>query len=220
MPQPTTWLIDFDETLASGNITWAFQNTFPKFIRDYHLNADAAQLRATMLILQERASRETDPVPLLEALFTAMDWPRELQQPLLQDVFSNYRPDLFADTLPFLQRLRQNGQRVLIVSNNPRTPEHARLLELESWVDQVLTPETCPGTSPKPDRSLWDYIAAHERSVDPENTRVVGDDPWSDGAFADACGLPCWIVDRLDRFAELCSQKQYQRVRTLAELTG
>lgn len=214
-----TWLLDFDETLASGSITWAFQHTFPKFIREYNLQSDPARLHAVMLDLQERINRDPDPMPLLDDLFTTMAWTPELKQPLLKDVLSNYQPTLFDDTLPFLSYLRENGQRIMIVSNNPRTPDHARLLSLEPLVDRVITPRTYPDALPKPHPSLWDRLVANETDVDPQNTVVVGDDPWSDGAFAAACGLDCWIIDRLNRFEEICVQQQYRRVQKLLEIT-
>lgn len=219
MTRRKTWLIDFDETLASGSITWAFQNTFPKFIREYNLQADPARLREVMLDLQERITQDPDPTPLLDDLFTTMNWRSELKQPLLQDVLSSYQPALFDDTLPFLRVLRENDQRTLVVSNNPRTPDQARLLGIEPLVDRVVTPWTYPDTQPKPHRSLWDQLLAREPGIDPQNTVVVGDDPWSDGAFAEACGLNCWIVDRLNRFEELCAQRQYPRVQKLLEIT-
>ncbi|MCC6801982.1 MAG: HAD family hydrolase [Anaerolineae bacterium] len=219
MTSRKTWLVDFDETLASGSITWAFQNTFPKFIREYNLQTDPARLREVMLELQERASRDPDPAPLLDDLFTTMGWRPELKQPLLKDVLSSYQPTLFDDTLPFLRALRNNDQRILVVSNNPRTPDQAHLLGIEPLVDRVVTPWTYPDALPKPHRSLWDQLIIQETRIDPQTAVVVGDDPWSDGEFAEACGLSCWIVDRLNRFEELCAQRQYLRVQKLLDIT-
>ncbi len=218
MAGQNTWLVDFDETLASGNITWAFQYTFPKFIRAHHLNVDPERLASILLVLQERVSQDPDVTPLLRELFEHMDWPQELGQSLLDDLFQNYRPALFDDALPFLNRLNEKHERVLVVSNNPRTPGQVRLLEIEPYVHRVITPDTCPDTLPKPHRSLWEFILANETGIDPEATIVVGDDPWSDGAFADDCGLSCWIVDRMSRFTELYDQRPYRWVRSLSEI--
>lgn len=216
-----TWLIDFDETLASGSITWAFQSAFPKFIQAHHLRMDNERLARVMLVMQERTSQSADydPAELVEELFEQMEWPAELAQPLLQDLFENYQPALFDDALPFLQRLREKQQRIFVLSNNPRTPRHIRLIEIDQLVERVLTPDTCPDTFPKPHRSLWDFIVANEVDIDPANTVVVGDDPWSDGSFAEACGLDCWLVDRLSRFSALYSARPYQWVRSLDEIS-
>jgi FMN phosphatase YigB (HAD superfamily) len=65
---------------------------------------------------------------------------------------------------------------------------------------------------------MWDYIVRQNLDIDPENTIVVGDDPWSEGSFAATCGLHCWIVDRMDRFSTLGDTSTYQRVRSLLEI--
>ena len=72
MPDPQTWLLDFDETLASGNITYALQYAFPKFIRDHNLKPDPERLKRITLELQERATTGgIDPAPLLTSTFGA-----------------------------------------------------------------------------------------------------------------------------------------------------
>lgn len=218
MGNQLTWLLDFDETLASGNLTWALQQAFPKFIRDNHLAVDSARLQQTMLTLQERARQTPNSALLLGMLFETMGWPRDLQSQLLEDIKSNYRPALFEDALPFLERLRQGRQRVYIVSNNKHTPEHIQLVGIEPYIQGVFTPFTCPDTQPKPHVSLWNYIAKHEAGIDPRAAVIVGDDPWSDGRFADACQLPCWIVDRMQRFSEMVNDKPYRWIQSLREI--
>lgn len=218
MTTQQTWIIDFDETLASGNITWALQSVFPSFIARHQLPVDRERLASKILELQEVASRNPNPVPLLAALFETMGWPSELQSQLLEELFAHDKPELFDDALLFLERLRSAGHRVLIVSNNPRTLNQVPLLGLESQIDGVFTPHNTPGTLPKPDRSMWDYIIRQNLDIDPENTIVVGDDPWSEGSFAATCGLHCWIVDRMDRFSKLSDTPTYLRVRSLLEI--
>ncbi len=213
-----TWILDFDETLASGSITWALQDAFPKFIAEHQLRFDAKRLKGLILELQEAASRDSSPAPLVERLFEEMQWPSHLQQRLLEDVFSNYKPELFEDAEPFLKRLREHDDRVLIVSNNPRTLQQIPLLGLEHYFAGVFTPSSVPGTRPKPDRSLWDHIIGLQAEIDPDHTVVVGDDPWSEGEFSSVCGLQCWIVDRMDRFAEVAAGKSYHLVRSLLDI--
>jgi FMN phosphatase YigB (HAD superfamily) len=204
--------------LASGSITWALQEAVPKFITANRLTYDLARLKALTLELQEAASRGGSPEPLAERLFNEMGWPVELQNALLDDVFSNYKPVLFEDATAFLERLRERNDRVLIVSNNPRTLNQVPLLEIGDYFHGVFTPSSIPGALPKPDRSMWDHIRKNSPEIDPQHTIVVGDDPWSEGEFAEVCGLQCWIVDRMGRFADVSAGKRYERVRSLLEI--
>lgn len=213
-----TWLVDFDETLATSSITWAFQDAFPKFTREHGLRYDAARLEQVMLVLQERITQNPDVDSLLHFLFEQMDWPAHLEKPFLADLMSGYQPALFDDALPFLERLRDKKRQVYIVSNNRRTPDHVRLLGVESYISGIFTPFVCEGTQPKPHASLWEYLLKEALDVDPETSVVVGDDPWSDGAFADACGLTCWIIDRRNRFASLRGERPYRWIQSLHEI--
>lgn len=213
-----TWIIDFDETLARGSITWALEKEFPKFIAVHQLPVDVARLNALVLELQEVASQHSSPAPLVGRLFNEMGWREDLQGEFLKSLLGSYKPTIFDDTLPFLDLLRERNDRILIVSNNPRTLEQVPILALQDYFLGVYTPSNCPGTQPKPDRSLWEYVRGNHPEVDPQRTFVVGDDPWSEGVFAEACGLECWIVDRLDRFAVVSVGKRYKRVRSLLEI--
>jgi FMN phosphatase YigB (HAD superfamily) len=213
-----TWIIDFDETLARGSITWALEQEFPKFIAAHQLPVDGARLNALVLELQEVASQHASAAPLVARLFNEMGWREDLQDEFLKSLFGSYTPTIFDDTLPFLDRLRERSDRILIVSNNPRTLEQVPILALQDYFLGVYTPSNCPGTLPKPDRSLWEYVRGNHTEIDPQHTIVVGDDPWSEGAFAEACGLECWIVDRLNRFEGVSAGKRYGRVRSLLEI--
>lgn len=217
MPHVQTWLLDFDETLATGSMSWAFNHAFPKLVEKHQLTYDAQQLRELMLVLQQQHSQNVDLPALLHQLFTTMGWPESLQNELFNDLLTGYQPALYDDVLPFLHHLRDQEMRVYVVSNNRRSPDHVRLLGLEAYVHAVFTPHLCPGTQPKPHRSMWDYIRAQDTAIDPQTTVVVGDDPWSDGAFADACGLPCWIIDRLQRYDG--EGHPYRQVQSLATIT-
>lgn len=220
MPQQPTWLIDFDDTLASGNMTWALREAFPKLIQTHRLAYDPARLNHILLDLQARAN-ESEPLDvLLRELFEGMGWPRALERGFLDDLMTGYQPELFDDSLPFLRRLKDSGQRVIILSNNPRALDNATALGITPYVDAVYTPYSLPDMQPKPHRSLWDYVVAEHLDVAPELARVVGDDPWSDGAFAAACGLPCWIVDRAGRLREPVEANGWYWVRSLDEISA
>lgn len=213
------WVIDFDETLASGVITWALDFAFPKLIEEYGLPFNDSVFHAALMEAQERAARRADPRALLRELFTAMGWSAELETPLMQDVTTNYRPTLFEDALPFLDALREQDQTVFIISNNPHSVAAVDALGIRSFVTDVLTPKSAPDLAPKPDLSLWRLLTARYPQVMPENTAIVGDDPWSEGEFAVGCGARCWIVDRKGRFADRHEQFSVGWVRTLVELT-
>jgi FMN phosphatase YigB (HAD superfamily) len=218
VPERYTWIIDFDETLATGSITWAFEQAFPKFIAEHRFSVDIERLKSLTVELQEAASRDASPRPLVKRLFDGMGWSAELQDQFLHDLFSSYTPVLFDDALPFLESLRERNDRVLIVSNNPRTLKQVPLLGIGDYFHGVFTPSSIPGALPKPDRSMWDHICKNSPEIDPQHTIVVGDDPWSEGEFAEVCGLQCWIVDRMGRFADVSAGKQYERVRSLLEI--
>lgn len=218
MSNVRTWLIDFDETLAASSITWAFRDAVPKFAYEHQLTYEDKNLASVMFTMQERASQSEDMDTLLREFFQLMGWPLDVRNQLLDDLLSNYRPTLFEDTLDFLERLKQANQRVFIVSNNARTPQHVEMLGLRDYAEGIYTPSLVPGAQRKPHPSLWEYIATHVDSVDPQSTVVVGDDPWSDGKFAEACNLTCWIVDRMNRFVEMREQTPYCWVSSLADI--
>lgn len=218
MTNYTTWLIDFDDTLASGSLTWATRYAFPKLVRDNNLTVDPTRLHNTMLRLQKRSNQAIPLDELLRELFESMDWPRHLETPFIRDLTTSYRPALFDDALPFLERLKSKQRRVIILSNNPHAYKNVVALALEPLVDAVYTPYNVPDIQPKPHRSLWDYLLREHLDVDPALTCVVGDDPWSDGAFASICGLQCWIVDRSERLRGRVDTDGYQLVRSLDEI--
>jgi FMN phosphatase YigB (HAD superfamily) len=216
---PRTWLLDFDDTLVRGGITWALEVAFPALIRDHRLPFDRARFDQLILAAQERGSLEADPRPILDSLFTDMGWPAALGEQFLQDLITTYRPHVYDDAWTFLGRLNVAGHHAYIVSNNPRSPALAHKLGLADLVVQVLTQSICPGSLPKPDRSLWDHVQTLiEPPVPEDSVAIVGDDPWSDGVFAENCGLSCYIVDRSQRFRAMYGAKNYRWVSSLSEI--
>ena len=75
-----------------------------------------------------------------------------------------------------------------------------------------------PGAQPKPSRALWDQLVQRIPEALQRGAIVVGDDPWSDLAFAQTCGLQSWLVDRHDRFADLTLAQDATRVRSLLDI--
>ena len=213
------WFIDFDETLATSGITWGLKYAFPRLIKEYHLPFDAARFNQAVLRVQAQDSQAGgDPRPLLDMLFEAMQWPKALAPALLDDIYHNYQPELFEDAIPFLEQLQARGDAVYVVSNNPISPQNVEALKLKRYVSLIVTPKLYPGSQPKPHRSLWDAIRRTQPEIEAENSAMVGDDPWTDGVFAETCGMACWIVDRMDRFQNLDETASYRRVRSLSDI--
>ena len=212
------WLIDFDDTLAIGPVTWGYQHVLPRFIKEYDLPADFPALERSVLKAQEQSNQSTDLNSILSEFFVSMNWPTSLSQSLLLAMEENYNPQLFDDAKPFLDTLNEAGKTVVILSNNPHTPDSAKKLGLHDLVDDIVTPHMLPGAGPKPEFSLWDQMTKKFPGMNVENTVVVGDDPWSDLAFAEACGLRAWLIDRHDRFAGFQLWPRARRVESLLEI--
>lgn len=212
------WILDFDETLASGVLTWALEFAFPTLIERHALPYDADRFNTALLSAQERAAQRADPRALLHDLFTAMDWSADLESELFADVTQNYRPALFPDTLPFLEAVAQRQQTAFILSNNPHSVATAAALGIGDAVRAIFTPKSAPALLPKPDVALWRALVAAHPQVTPENSAIVGDDPWSEGEFAARCGVRCWIVDRKARFAARRGLFGVEWVETLTQL--
>lgn len=218
MTSPLNWFLDFDDTLATGSMTWSLEQAFPRLIHDYQLAHDPVRFMEAVEIAQEKTSRDISAEQVVHDLFLTMGWPTALERTLFRDVLSNYQPALFEDALSFLERLRALNKRAFVLSNNQLAFGFVSQLQIEGYVTGVYTPNRHPGTFPKPHRSLWDVIVAADAQVGADNSAFVGDDPWTDGGFAENCGLPCWIVDRQARFGHLHDVKPYGWVSTLLDI--
>jgi FMN phosphatase YigB (HAD superfamily) len=207
------FFLDFDDTLVVGPVTWAIRNVFPQMIHDYDLPYSPALLETALLEGQRQASAGADDSALLDNLFGRLGWPDDLKGYLFNAVFDHYQPSLFDDTLPFLHRLAEHDLPVYVLSNNNYAPDIAQRLDIAPHITEFFTPKLCHVPRGKPHRDLWDSICA---DYPVKGAILVGDDPWSDGAFAEACGLLCYIVDRMDRFGTI--PMVHARVGTLDEV--
>lgn len=214
----TTWLFDFDDTLASAPVTWALNAAIPKLIERHALPVEAAKLNRALLIAQSQWSQTDNFMPILSNLFEEMGWSSDLQSELLVDLQTSYRPTLFDDALDLLRRMAQAGHLAYIVSNNALAPDTARQLGITPYVRDIFTPDRFPDALPKPSPTFWTAILNRYPVLEKTSPVLIGDDPWTDGAFAEACGMPCWIVDRSGRMESLYDSKPYRWIRSLRDI--
>jgi FMN phosphatase YigB (HAD superfamily) len=214
------WFVDFDDTLVIGPVTWALKDVFPKMFRDHHLSYDEGTFAEAILSAQQQSNEDMGEMAVVDMLFQTMGWPDALKKPLVQEVFDNYKPSLFEDAVPFLERMTGNGDKVYILSNNNYAPHIAEQLGIARHFAAIFTPKSCGGVRGKPQRAMWDHLLA-QRIIGDQPTELigmVGDDPWSDGAFSERCNIPCWIIDRMNRFTRLRAEKPYRWATSLAEV--
>jgi FMN phosphatase YigB (HAD superfamily) len=210
----TQWFVDFDDTLVVGPVTWAFQHAFPALIRNHQLPYDPQKFEEAVLWGQQKSADDGNELMVLLRVFEMMGWSHELSDELRRMVFDEYVPTVFDDTLAFLERVK--GNPVCILSNNNHAPEIAAQLGISHHFKAIFTPRICGDAAKKPQRAMWDYVIAQGIVVD--DAVMVGDDPWSEGAFAERCGIRCCIVDRMKRFTTFYNQYPYQWVHSIAEI--
>jgi FMN phosphatase YigB (HAD superfamily) len=198
-----TVLVDFDDTLAVGPVTWGIETFLPEVMARHGLAPDRARLDAALIAAQELAAEKFDDDQVLTGFLAEMDWPEELYADLAVGFGFEFAFSLFDETLPFLRWLRERGVRAFVVSNNNRSPRLAEELGIADHLAGFITPSMDESLRPKPDPSMFNAVLAQLPDLDPETTVMIGDDPWSDAGFAAACGLPCLLVDRTRRYRGL-----------------
>jgi FMN phosphatase YigB (HAD superfamily) len=213
------WFLDFDDTLVKGGMTWILEYGIPKLIDEHQLPYDQETFLQAIASAQDEAVHSLDSMAILRRLFKGLGWhdPRHYYQ-LLQDMQENYYPVLFEDTLVFLEYLHVLRHNVYIISNSLTAPRLVNEMELTPYIREVFTPGKTGGTQRKPHRSIWDFIVANHPVITPETSRMVGNNPWTDGAFADNCGLSFWLLDRMYRFTDMDGQEPYRRVSSLIDI--
>ncbi len=214
----TSWFFDFDDTLVTAQLTWTLNTALPKLIQQYDLPADREQLARAVLTAQQRWSVNDDFMAVLGGLFQDMGWSDDLQSAFIADLRTSYQPVMFDDARDLLRSLVQSGHLVYIISNNLIAPTNARDLGISAYVREIFTPHMFPGTKRKPHPSLWQAILNRYPVLHTTTPIFVGDDPWTDGAFAEACGMMCWLVDRPGRMTSLYHTTPYKWVRSLREI--
>jgi FMN phosphatase YigB (HAD superfamily) len=213
------WIIDFDDTLVLGPNTWAFAEVLPSFIQEHRLPYDKEHFDAVMLKAQQQANEGAGEQAMLDYVFGTLQWPASLGSQLVNRVFNEYTPHLFADTRSFLDSALAHSDTLYMVSNNNYAPTIAQNLGIADCFTAIYTPQHCQGARPKPHPDMWERLCTDYPHLEARTCCVVGDDPWSDGSFAHQCGIPCWIVDRLGRYYTLHTEMPFRWATSLAEIT-
>lgn len=213
------WIIDFDDTLVLGPNTWAFAEVLPTFIEEYHLPYHKEQFDAVMLKAQQQANEGAGEQAMLDYVFGTLQWPSSLGRQLVNRIFNEYAPRLFADTRSFLDSALAHSDDLYMVSNNNYAPTIAQSLGIADCFTAIYTPQRCQGARPKPYPDMWKTLHTDHPHLDAQMCCVVGDDPWSDGSFSLNCGMHCWIVDRLGRYHTLHKEMRFSWATSLAEIT-
>lgn len=213
----TNWIVDFDDTLAIGPTTYALETAIPRLMRKHQLPHEPEQLR-NAIIKAEQTSNLEDHAAALSSLFVQMGWELDLRHELFHDIMTTFQPILYEDSIPFLEGLKAQSAQIFVLSNNNRVPSFAKHLAIEHYFKRIITPKVIPNGLSKPHTSMWDFLAAHEAGINENNTIIIGDDPWSDGAFAKACGLSCVLLDRKARYTHLPEAKDFHFVPNLAAI--
>jgi FMN phosphatase YigB (HAD superfamily) len=210
--------LDFDDTLVSGMNTWALVNVLPDLIREHGLPYDETHYREGLLAALESASQNLDESRILDDLFAILEWPDALKATLMSRVFGQFSPEIFEDTVSFLDRMKAAGHHLYIVSNNNQAEEIIVSLGLGNYFDAVFTPQKCGVERGKPTGEMWKVLARQLEPLEMNDACFVGDDPFSDGVFADVSGIPCYIIDRTGLYTTLYPDPSYRWVQSLAEI--
>jgi FMN phosphatase YigB (HAD superfamily) len=194
------WILDFDDTLALGPDTWALQTVMPQLAQEYQMPFDAALFAEVTLKAQEQTSMTDDDEAVIRYVFESLKWDIALKDELINRVYNEFQPHLFEETIPFLESLVEQGDMMLIVSNNNYTPYLAEQMGISKYFKAIFTPKvTQKRRKPHPD--MWEDVKAIIGDVP---LCVVGDDPWSDALFAQANPqATAYIIDRLGRYQSL-----------------
>lgn len=199
-------------------MTWILEYGIPKLIHENQLPYDQDVFFQAIDAAQREAVHNFDSMTILRRLFDVLGWSNPgYYYSLLQDMQENYYPVLFDDTLVFLEYLYVLRHDVYIISNALTTPRLVNEMGLSPYIREVFTPGKTGGTRRKPHRDIWDYILANYPTVTPETSRMVGNNPWTDGAFAESCGLSFWLLDRVYRFTN-SDEQQHRRVSSLIDI--
>ena len=154
------------------------------------------ELNLTRCPLQAEAFWER----ITQAWCRELGWPQS-RVPELLEVADRmmYGPDtklftLFDDVIPCLDRLKQDGYRMIVISNwDLSLHKTLRVFGLEPYFEFVLA--SMEEGVEKPDPRLF-HIALERLGLSPEQVAHVGDNPLDDLQGAREVGMKAFLVDR------------------------
>ncbi len=120
--------------------------------------------------------------------------------------------ELFPDTKPVLERLREQGWRHIVLSNHvPELPAIAEGLGLARLVDHIVTSAATGYEKPHPEA----FRLALELCGTPDVVWMVGDNPTADVAGAEAAGIHAVLVRTQSGAAERTAADLYEAAATI-----
>ncbi len=125
--------------------------------------------------------------------------------------------EVFDDTVPALETLREAGWRHVILSNHvPELPNLVRELGLLPLFDDVISSALIGYEKPHPEAFTFALRAVGlEAAGDPDEIWMVGDDPVADVQGAEDVGIPAILVRR-----EGDCERQCEDLRGVVEFLG
>jgi FMN phosphatase YigB (HAD superfamily) len=197
-----TWLLDLDDTLQVGPLSWATVHIFPEIIAQTGIKPERATFEAAYARAQEIYNAGGSNEVLGDEFFQILGWPVALKTAIIERFTKEYQPALFEDTPAFLDWAAGRGDRLYITANNKWARSVCQLLGISHYFAEILTPADS-GVSGKPSPAMWEYLKARTGLTEDADVVLVGNNLTTDGAFARNCGLDCIIVDRYQRFADM-----------------
>lgn len=142
------------------------------------------------------ATKERIVVRRFEQFLSHLNLPTENAQKMNEDYLDalSTKSILFDQTIPLLERLKQAGKRIFIITNGVTKVQLGRIKgsPLLNYVEQLFISESM-GVS-KPQKLFFDLVAQKIEGYDKDKTLVIGDSLTSDIQGANNANLPCvWL---------------------------
>ena len=208
----TTYLFDFDYTLADSScgIILCFRNVLQR--HNYTNVTDDAIKRTIGKTLEESFSILTGIMDTEQLAALRKEYSKE------SDQYMNINTHLFDDTLPTLLKLKEEGNRLGIISTKYRfrIQDFMRKQLPEEWFNIIVGGEDVSHPKPNPEGLLF---AMKKLNVTPEKTMYIGDST-VDAETAQVAGVSfTGITSGVTRSEELAQYPHVKIISNLRELT-
>jgi FMN phosphatase YigB (HAD superfamily) len=197
-----TWLLDLDDTLQVGPLSWASLYVFPDIIAQTGIKPEKAVFEAAFARAHQLYNAGHTNDAMSDDFFRQIGWSPDLRTGVLERFASEYKPALFDDTRRFLDWTTLRGDKLYMTANNKWARAICGSLGISDYFAAILTPADL-NVARKPDAAMWEHLKTQHGLTGGADTVVVGNELIFDSAFAKNCGLECIIVDRFDRFEDM-----------------